>query len=428
MGITIHYRGTVDDLGKIEELEDRVIDTVFSLGGRATIWRSHADHDPTRMVRGLMIEMSPGQDSLSLLLSPEGHLIPLFQIEEAEKAPLPEPPYCFVKTQFGSIQGHIAIVHLLDAIGQRFCGNLNVVDEGEYFETRNLPALKQKRELIDGAISSLAESLNEFPLSNEAAEDDQIVASRIERVAKLVHQKILGDWRDAEHSESNSDNQDELEWQEKTLEDEVLWMDQQRRKNDLRSERMSRRIAEATAAGMTVDEAFELALHEEGLDSPDQREIEADNDESSSEAWRESLPNHSFVEADADHEIEASEQQLPHPAILQAQRFLYDVTSIESTDQLAESFLSAGGRAAGDIVGGLVQATCCDLSTRIDRALAITQLKRALSGHAFARGAIFGLSSANATSKESSDQLHQLLAEILESIHELMAAAWNEDG
>ncbi|MGB7345189.1 MAG: hypothetical protein WBD20_13325, partial [Pirellulaceae bacterium] len=96
MGITIHYRGTMDEVDQVEAMEDRVLDLVFSLGGRATIWRSYADDDHDRVVRGLMVEMEPGQDTFSLLVSPEGHLTPLFQIEEAEKTPFQEPPYCFV--------------------------------------------------------------------------------------------------------------------------------------------------------------------------------------------------------------------------------------------------------------------------------------------------------------------------------------------
>lgn len=50
MGVTIHYHGTLDDLGRVEEMEDRVLDLVFALGGRATIWRSYADHDASRIV------------------------------------------------------------------------------------------------------------------------------------------------------------------------------------------------------------------------------------------------------------------------------------------------------------------------------------------------------------------------------------------
>ena len=60
---------------------------------------------------------------------------------------------------------------------------------------------------------------------------------------------------------------------------------------------------------------------------------------------------------------------------------------------------------------------------RIDRAIAITQLKRALTGHAFAQGAVFGLRSANAINRETSTQLHDQLAALLVAIHELSSAA-----
>jgi hypothetical protein len=63
------------------------------MGGRATIWRSFDDHDSLRVVHGLMIELELGHDTFSLLNSPEGDLTPLFQIEEAEKAPFNEPPF-----------------------------------------------------------------------------------------------------------------------------------------------------------------------------------------------------------------------------------------------------------------------------------------------------------------------------------------------
>ena len=98
MGITIHYHGTVNDLERIEEMEDRIVDLAFALGGRATVWRSYADHDPERVVRGVMVDAVPGHETLSLLVSPEGHLTPLWQVEEAEKAPFDKPPDCFVKT------------------------------------------------------------------------------------------------------------------------------------------------------------------------------------------------------------------------------------------------------------------------------------------------------------------------------------------
>ena len=79
-------------------------------------------------------------------------------------------------------------------------------------------------------------------------------------------------------------------------------------------------------------------------------------------------------------------------------------------------------------MGGLAQATDGEFDSRIDRAIAITQLKRALTGHAFAQGAVFGLRSANAINQETSTQLHDQLAALLAQIHELSSAAWDEHG
>ena len=42
------------------------------MGGKATLWRSFSDDDRARVIRGLILEMAPGQDSMSLLISPEG--------------------------------------------------------------------------------------------------------------------------------------------------------------------------------------------------------------------------------------------------------------------------------------------------------------------------------------------------------------------
>ena len=117
----------MDDVGDVEEMEDRVLDRVldlvFALGGRATIWRSYADHDPSRVVRGLMIEMAPGQDTFSLLVSPEGHLTPVFQIEEAEEGAFAEPPHLFVKSK------RTREPLLTGGVGWRVCG-LALTDGG----------------------------------------------------------------------------------------------------------------------------------------------------------------------------------------------------------------------------------------------------------------------------------------------------------
>jgi hypothetical protein len=293
MGVTIHYRGTMDDQRQVETMEDRILDLVFSLGGRATIWRSFSERDSSRVVRGLIVNLEPGQDTLSLLVSPEGHLTPLFQIENAEEAPFEEPPYCFIKSQFGSLQGHIASVHLLDALRQKYFSNLEISDEGEYYENRDVRQLSHKISLLRSAIHAMSEGLKEHGLSAEAAEDPKILASRIERIAALVQEKMFTE-RNDQRGPANC--VPKVEWGEPSLEDEVDAMDRLRRHSDLRSERMTRRIAEATASGLSVEAAFELAMEEEGLTVPTSTP-EKRKDSEPSEPWLESLPSHSFNEA-----------------------------------------------------------------------------------------------------------------------------------
>jgi len=426
MGITIHFSGSIDDLQRVEEMEDRVTDLVFALGGKATIWRSYADHDPTRVVRGLLVDMAPGQETLSLLVSPEGHLTPLFQIEDAEKQPFHEPPYCSVKTQFGSIQGHVAVVLLLDALKQSYFSNMSITDESGYAENRDIGALTQKREFLAGALRSLADGLNAHALSPEAAEDPNIVASRIERVARLVQQKIRGE--SAARIQKTEDPLNVENDFDAPLEEQVAEMDVLRRKNNLRSERMLRRVTEATASGQTVEEAFRLAMEEEGLGdfpSSDNASVPSDDNWDAPqdiEPWQESLPSPSFAAADE------LQHRITHPAVILAQEFLMQLMNLDSAQSTHDSFLSVACRGAGDIMGGLAQATDGEFDSRIDRAIAITQLKRALTGHAFAQGAVFGLRSANAINQETSTQLHDQLAALLVAIHELSSAAWDEKG
>ena len=79
MGVTIHYRGSLADLSRVEDFEDRVIDLALAVGGNPRLWRSAGESDPSRMVRGLLIDLAPGQETTSLLLSPEGWLIGAFE-------------------------------------------------------------------------------------------------------------------------------------------------------------------------------------------------------------------------------------------------------------------------------------------------------------------------------------------------------------
>jgi len=71
-----------------------------------------------------------------------------------------------------------------------------VQDEGDYWETRDVNRLAGKLAFLKAAIEQFSQGLEQYGLSAEAAEDPEILVSRIERVARKV-QKTLK--RPAEH-------------------------------------------------------------------------------------------------------------------------------------------------------------------------------------------------------------------------------------
>ena len=426
MGITIHYRGTIDRLGLIEEFEDRVIDLAFAMGGQATVWRSYADHDSLRVIRGLLLEMTPGQETMSLLISPEGHLINLFEIEEAEKLPTTEPSWCFVKTQFGSLVGHVSVVYLLDALKAKYFSNIEVHDEGGFSDHRDPIQLASKLKQLGNAIGIMADSLRDHGLSEEAAEDPAILIARIERIAQLMAKKL---YAPVPKPLARCDRATvEFLQEEPSLEDQVDEQMQDYRRRFSRSERILRRMREQEAIGDSINDAYEKALQDEGLGSHRHKNEDGVgttrqfDDESLEESWEESFEDMDFVE----QVDEETRNIVEHPAVICAENCLTELAMMGDKAAKQSAFYRIATDGLLNVMGGLVQATSLPQSERGDRAYAIVQLRRALKGLAYFRGAIFGLRVDGWIDVEAAESFHRDHHFLLESTHGLLGQAWDE--
>jgi hypothetical protein len=409
MGITISYRGRLADLARIEDFEDRLIDCGLEMGAQAQIWRSWADDDPERMVRGVILDIAPGQESISLLLSPEGWLIGLTDIQDAEEGRLEEPPWCHIKTQFGPVEGHVALVEILAALKREFLPELEVSDEGGYWETRDLAELVRKRSLIGNAIDGLAEGLRRHGLTREAAEDPGILLRHIERVAAKVHRTLR---RPAEHPPVELGDDDDLGGTSDPEATEKLW-DEISKHNLRQQERIQRAIDEGRRRGLDNATAIREALRDILPDFLD------DETERFDEPWRgdehppfgESLADEAagFGETDGDP-FETEGEQI-HPLLQQAIELIACLESIFRAEG-PRSAVSLGMlyRGAYEAMGGLTQALPDRDEDFGPYGLRVSQLKRALRGAAFARGALFPLRSA--ISAEQFDELFRTLQQM----------------
>jgi hypothetical protein len=413
MGITIAYRGRLTDLARVEDFEDRLVDFALEIGAQVRIWRTWAETNPARVVRGVIVDLAPGHESTSLLLSPEGWLINLTEIEDAEEGRLKEPPWCFVKTQFGPVEGHVALVEMLAALKREFLPDLEVSDEGGYWETRDLAELVRRRALTKQAIDGLAEGLRRHGLSREAAEDPSILLRHVERVAEQVH-RILR--RPAEHPPVELEDDDDFGGTADPEATEKLW-DELAKQNRRQQERLQRAIEERLSRGLDDVTAFEEALREIVPGLPDEET------ERFAEPWRGDEPP-PFGESGADEAVgqgagfreaeddpfEAEEEQR-HPLLQKAMDLLVRFDSLfGDKDPRFAPALRTLFHGAGDAMGGLAQALGGRDHEPDDYGLRVAQLKRALRGAAFARGALFPLRST--LSKEQFDDLFRTLQQM----------------
>jgi hypothetical protein len=439
MGVTVHYRGSLADLGRVEDFEDRVIDLALAVGGNPRLWRSADEQNPSRMVRGLMLDLAPGQETTSLLISPEGWLIGFFEIEDAEKGLIKEPPWCFVKTQFGPIEGHVALIELLAAIKKEFVPNLEVMDEGEYWLHRDVARLTQKFEFIQHAISALTGALEDDRLSPEAREDPEILATRIERLARQVHETIS---RPAEHPPVHFP-EDETGVPPDPAENEARW-DALFAANRRKQERMERVMEEQMIRGVDTREALEAAIEEvvPTIDWDDEEEdenggraevaelIEELNEASRAaveEPWQESVP-----EAARDHEDDAFERMERHPLQQQATNLLVEFYDVAKRAEERTTNIDTLLRNAMEVTGGLAQVLPLPPPYEMDEGeagLSLVQLKRALRGSAFVRGTLFLLRSEKTISEEEfrrfmdqADAIAAQITDLLRSIREARAS------
>jgi hypothetical protein len=431
VGLSVHYRGSIANLDRVEDFEDRVIDLLLAIGGNVRLWRSADKADPSRMVRGLIVDLAAGQETTSLLLSPEGWLIQLIEIEDAEKSALTEPPWCSVKTQFGPLEGHVALIELLAALKSEFLPDLEVMDEGGYWEHRDLNELRTKMEFLGKAICTMAAALEQHPLTAEASESLEIVMARVERIAELVHRTLS---RPAEHPPVEFP-EDALGLPPDVRETEARW-DALYRENRRRQERMERAIEERLLRGEDARDALEAATHEvvpphvEDPDAPD-RTIQ------SGETWNVSpWPSDSDSE---ENELDSTEQQSGGDFTLE-ERLPKEPNSLkeESTQlwmschDMAKSRASRSNnldtllRSVGEIVGGLAQSLPLPPSYEMndtDAGLCLSQLKRSLRGAAFALSSLFLLRADESvdepTFRQLADQIDSIRVQIIEHLRSI---------
>ena len=175
MGVSIHYRGLLNDANQLPVLSDELADIAAAMGWQSTrleddwgepadarlvVSRNGARIDGHLGLKGVQITPGPEGESLSFFFDREGALrSPMNTVLMLDGTLKPEQAWISVKTQFLSPEIHVWIIGLLKYLKKRYISDLDVSDEGNYWDTGDIDKLREKMDLIDAKIECISDKL-----------------------------------------------------------------------------------------------------------------------------------------------------------------------------------------------------------------------------------------------------------------------------
>ena len=295
------------------------------------------------------------------------------------------------------------------ALKREFLPDLEVSDEGGYWETRDLAELIRRRTFIDG--SDRRPGRRAQTVRTQSPKRPRIPKSWRDTSSGSRHTFIATSAARPNTRRSSSTTNDSADADAT----EKQW-DELYKHNRRQQERLQRAIEELTSRGLDHKTAFEQAMREivPELPQDDREPAEAsslEDDQDSFESLEDDIAGQGtrFDESDEDTPVER------HPLLQKATDFYVGLDKLfpEGDPPLAP-LVRTLYQGAGEAVGGLAQALSNPDEDALDQGLRLVQLKRALRGVAFARGAVFPLRST--LGKEQSDKLFATLEELASEI------------
>ncbi len=197
MGVSIHYRGRLNDVGQLNRLCEELADIADVVGWESTRldddWeqpvdaRLHGSPTGARIdgnlgLKGILIRPGEGAESPSFCFDQKGDLwSPVSRALVLEGTLKPEDAWVSVKTQFASPEIHVWIIGLLKYLKKQYISNLEVFDEGKYWETGDIRILKKKMDFLNEKIEHISCGLSSSRFGDVAGLSAEEIAARIEQ-------------------------------------------------------------------------------------------------------------------------------------------------------------------------------------------------------------------------------------------------------
>ena len=176
MGVSIHYRGRLDNSDQVYQLIEEIKDIAeINAWSYATLDQDWNKQPDARLesasgpgitivgscgLKGIHIQPDPKSEALWLYFNAEGVITTPFSValSAAEGYPMNEN-WVSTKTQFAGVDIHITFINLLKYIKKKYVPDLEVKDEGRYWESENREVLQKEFDRLTDVMKAFKSAL-----------------------------------------------------------------------------------------------------------------------------------------------------------------------------------------------------------------------------------------------------------------------------
>jgi len=175
MGLTFHYSGRIREYNRIDMLVEEVTDLCKGLNWTYDI----LDDD---RIKGIVVG-SEKSEPLWFTFTPDGKTCNVVNLQYADPS---DEFYSMshVKTQYAGPEVHMLMIKMLKYISEKYFSEIEVSDEGEYWETgdeENLRRIFGRYTQIINMFTEKLEAMERIP-----GESEESLVDRIEQMAKEI--------------------------------------------------------------------------------------------------------------------------------------------------------------------------------------------------------------------------------------------------
>jgi hypothetical protein len=195
MGLSIHYKGRINNYSLIDELTNEVEDICKILNWKYHIWvKESSANDNVHISNPCFLNYSP-EDLKGITVSPE-------DCEPVALTFLPSGLLCSpvklmcndqgkndliievvsTKNQYAGPDTHIVVVNLLQYLKEKYFSDFELTDEGMYWETKDEKVLLSQFAKYNYALKTVTEALSDF--KSVPGENVTSLAERLEAFLK----------------------------------------------------------------------------------------------------------------------------------------------------------------------------------------------------------------------------------------------------